>query len=133
MKAIRSLEQHVDCLRSYDFSALSAEDLLERLKVVDDQIGCPTWTVELANAIVKIIKEKMPYGTYHTCGSGHTSWFGFAQKIFELYGINVNLIPCTTNEFPRKAKRPANSIMENNRICRKWETALKEYMELRCE
>ncbi len=105
----------------------------EELKVVDDQIGCPTWTVELANAIVKIIKEKMPYGTYHTCGSGHTSWFGFAQKIFELYGINVNLIPCTTNEFPRKAKRPANSIMENNRICRKWETALKEYMELRCE
>ena len=105
----------------------------EELKVVDDQIGCPTWTVELANGIVKIITEKLPYGIYHVCGSGHTSWFGFAQKIFELYGANVNLKPCTTDEFPRKAKRPKNSIMENNRICRKWETALKDYMELRCE
>ena len=105
----------------------------EELKVVDDQIGCPTWTVELSNGIVKIIKEKMPYGTYHVCGSGHTSWYGFAKKIFELYGANVNLQPCTTDEFPRKAKRPKNSIMENNGICRKWETALKEYLELRCE
>ena len=105
----------------------------EELKVVDDQIGCPTWTVELADAIVKIITEEMPFGTYHTCGSGHTSWYGFAQKIFELYGAKVNLKPCTTDEFPRKANRPKNSIMDNNHICRKWETALKEYMELRCE
>ena len=105
----------------------------EELKVVDDQIGCPTWTVELANGIVKIITDEMPFGIYQVCGSGHTSWFGFAQKIFELYGADVNLKPCTTDEFPRKAKRPKNSIMDNNRICRKWETALKEYMELRCE
>ncbi len=105
----------------------------EELKVVDDQIGCPTWTVELSNGIVKIISETMPYGTYHICGSGQTSWFGFAQKIFELYGADVNLKPCTTEEFPRKAKRPKNSVLENNRICRKWETALKEYLELRCE
>ena len=52
------------------------------VQVVDDQIGCPTWTVELANGIVKILD--MPYGIYHICGSGQTSWFGFAQKIFEL-------------------------------------------------
>lgn len=105
----------------------------DELKVVDDQIGCPTWTVELSNAIVKIIKEEMPFGIYHACGSGHTSWFGFARKIFELYGAEVNLKPCSTSEFPRKAERPKNSIMENNKLCRKWDTALKEYMELRCE
>ncbi len=105
----------------------------EELKVVDDQVGCPTWTVELANGIIKIITEKMPYGIYHVCGSGKTSWYGFAKKIFELGGYNVNLKPCTTPEFPRPAKRPANSVMENNKICRNWETALKEYMELRCE
>ena len=92
----------------------------EELKVVDDQIGCPTWSVELANGIVKIIKEEMPYGIYHVCGSGSTSWYGFAKKIFELYGAKVNLKPCSTEEFPRKANRPKNSIMENNRICRKW-------------
>lgn len=105
----------------------------EELKVVDDQIGCPTWTVELSNGIVKLITEEMPYGIYQICGSGHTSWYGFAQKIFELSNLNVNLKPCTTEEFPRAAKRPKNSIMENNKMCRKWETALKEYLELRCE
>ena len=105
----------------------------DELKVVDDQIGCPTWTVELSNGIVKNKKEKKPFGIYQICGSGHTSWYGFAKKIFELCNYNVNLKPCTTDEFPQKAKRPKNSIMENNKICRKWETALKEYLELRCE
>lgn len=105
----------------------------EELKVVDDQKGCPTWTVELANGIVKILTEELPYGIYHVCGSGETSWYGFAKKIFELSNLNVNLNSCTTKEFPRPAKRPKNSIMENNKICRNWEVALKEYIELRCE
>ncbi len=105
----------------------------EEVKVVDDQIGCPTWTIELANGIVKIIENQMPYGIYHICGSGQTSWYGFAKKIYEIGGWSVNLKPCKTEEFPRPAKRPAYSVMENNKICRNWETALKEYMELRCE
>ena len=105
----------------------------EELKVVDDQVGCPTWTVELSNGIVKLLLEKAPYGIYHICGSGHTSWYGFAKKIFELSNINVNLKPCSSSEYVRKAKRPNNSIMENAKMCRKWETALKEYIELRCE
>ena len=97
------------------------------LKVVDDQIGCPTWTVELAKAIVKIIKEK-PFGIYHTCGTGITSWYGFAKKIFELAGVKINLKPCTTEEFPRPAKRPAYSVMDNGGICRNWQDALTDYI-----
>lgn len=104
----------------------------EELKVVDDQIGCPTWTVELANGILKLLDSK-PYGTYHVCGSGHTSWYGFAREIFKLSGLEVNLKPCTTGEFPRAAKRPAFSIMENEGICRNWQFALKDYLDLRCE
>ena len=100
------------------------------LKVVDDQIGCPTWTVELANAIVNIIDDE-PYGTYHTCGSNYTSWYGFAKEIFEQAGLNVNLKPCTTDEFPRPAKRPAYSVMDNSGICRDWKAALKDYLALR--
>ncbi len=103
------------------------------LKVVDDQKGCPTWTCELANGIIKIIENEMPYGIYHVCGSGETTWYNFSKKIFELCNLNVNLKPCTSQEYPQKAKRPANSVMENNHICRNWETALKEYIELRCE
>ena len=54
----------------------------EILKVVNDQIGCPTWTVELANGIIKMLEE-FEYGTYHICGSGQTSWYEFAKEIFE--------------------------------------------------
>ena len=100
------------------------------LKVVDDQIGCPTWTIELSNGIVKLLGGA-EYGTYHICGSGQTSWYNFAKKIFEFSGLNVNLKPCKTDEFPRPAKRPNYSVMDNNKICRNWEAALKDYIELR--
>jgi len=99
------------------------------LKVVDDQTGCPTWTCELANGIVKLFNK--PYGIYHICGSGSTTWYGFAKEIFKLAGLEVNLKPCKTDEFPRPAKRPKYSAMENDKICRNWKTALKDYLELR--
>lgn len=100
------------------------------LKVVDDQIGCPTWTVELCHGILKLL-ESTNYGTYHVCGGGFTSWYGFAKEIFKLANLQVNLQPCTSDEFVRPAKRPAYSVMENNGICRNWHEALKDYMELR--
>lgn len=114
--------------RNFVETMLSLSDKPE-IKVVDDQIGCPTWTVELANGIVKLFSK--PYGTYHICGSGSTSWYGFAKEIFAQSGLNVNLLPCTTEEFPRPAKRPAYSVMENNGICRNWQAALKDYLMLR--
>ena len=104
----------------------------EELKVVEDQIGCPTWAVELANGIVKII-ENEDFGTYQICGSGSTSWHGFAKEIFKLENIKTNLKPCTTDEFPRPAKRPKYSAMDNNKICRNWKIALKDYLALRLE
>ena len=101
----------------------------EEIKVVDDQIGCPTWTVELANGIIKLLSK--PYGTYHVCGSGHATWYEFAKEIFSQSGLDVNLKPCSTDEFPRPAKRPKYSIMQNDKICRNWQAALKDYLELR--
>lgn len=101
------------------------------LKVVDDQIGCPTWTVELSNGIVNLLEEMPEFGIYHICGSGQTSWYGFAQEIFRIMGKEVNLKPCKTDEFPRLAKRPKYSVMENNDICRNWKSALKDYINLR--
>lgn len=105
-----------------------AEDGKE-IKVVDDQIGCPTWTCELANGILKLLSK--PYGTYHVCGSGKTSWYGFAKEIFEQAGVDAKLSPCTTDEFPRPAKRPAHSVMDNQKICRNWQAALHDYLQLR--
>ena len=140
-EAVRNnLEKYYICRTSWLFghhgknfvdTMLSLADKPE-IKVVDDQIGCPTWTVELANAIVKIIEVK-PYGTYHTCGGGSTSWYGFAKEIFNQADINANLKPCTTAEFPRPATRPAYSVMDNGGICRDWKLALKDYLALRIE
>lgn len=101
------------------------------LKVVDDQTGCPTWTFELASGILELIDQDPEYGIYHICGSGETSWYGFAKEIFNQMGLKVNLVPCKTDEFPRAAKRPQHSSMENDGICRDWKAALKDYLELR--
>ena len=103
------------------------------LKVVDDQVGCPTWTQELADGITTLLTEEAPFGVYHICGSGKTSWYGFAKEIFELAGLKVNLLPCNSDEFPSPAKRPAYSVMYNDNICRTWKAALKDYMKLRGE
>lgn len=107
------------------------------IKVVDDQFGCPTWTVELANGIVQLLQK--PYGTYHVCGSGKTSWYGFAKEIFEqceehhpeFISVSPNIKPCTTEEFPSTAKRPQYSEMNNDKICRNWKLALSDYLNLR--
>lgn len=101
----------------------------DELNVVDDQIGCPTWTIELVQGILKILNK--PYGIYHVCGTGSTSWYGFAKEIFEQLNLNVNLKPCTTDKFPRPAKRPYYSVMENNEITRDWKVSLSDYLELR--
>lgn len=99
------------------------------LKVVDDQIGCPTWTVELSNGIIDLI-ENRKYGIYHVCGSGSTSWYGFAKEIFRQSDLSVNLKPCASEDFPTKAVRPKYSVMFNSDICRDWKEALADYIEI---
>lgn len=103
------------------------------LKVVNDQKGCPTWTYDLGQGIIKIIENNSPYGIYHVCGGGFTTWYNFAKKIFELENINIEVIPVTTKEFPRPARRPKNSIMENNNLCSHWENSLEKYLKIKKE
>ena len=103
----------------------------EELNVVDDQIGCPTWTVELSKGILSLLEEEPEYGIYHICGSGETSWYNFAKEIFKQSGLTTNLKHCKTEKFPRPARRPKYSVMNNEGICRDWKIALKEYLALR--
>lgn len=110
---------------------ISLSEKMPELKVVDDQRGCPTQTCDLAGGILKLIEEKREYGIYHVCGTGNTTWYGFAKKIFEFANINIKVIPCSSQEFPRPAARPEYSIMDNGEICRNWEVSLKEYTEKR--
>jgi dTDP-4-dehydrorhamnose reductase len=99
------------------------------IKVVNDQFGCPTWTVDLADGVKNLIEKNMPFGTYQICGGGATSWFEFAKKIFEILKIEIEVIPVATAEFPRPAKRPKFSAMENSKMLRRWEEALHSYLQ----
>jgi dTDP-4-dehydrorhamnose reductase len=103
----------------------------EALKVVNDQTGCPTWTVDLARGILYLIEKNKPYGIYHICGSGAITWYGFAQKIIELSNFEITIVPISSTETKEAAKRPANSVMENNNSCPHWEQSLKEYLKQR--
>jgi dTDP-4-dehydrorhamnose reductase len=99
------------------------------LKVVNDQFGCPTWTVDLAEGAKNLITKNLPFGTYNLCGAGVASWFEFAKKIFEILKIEIEVIPVATTEFLRPAKRPKFSAMENNDALGEWELGLKNYLE----
>lgn len=107
----------------------------DELKVVNDQYGCPTSTVDLVEAILHLVQTEY-YGTYHTACTGVTTWYDFAKKIFELAGISkVKVLPQTTTELGRPAPRPAYSSMDNlmlrltiGKVMRSWEEALQDYM-----
>ncbi|WNQ10823.1 dTDP-4-dehydrorhamnose reductase [Paenibacillus aurantius] len=107
----------------------------DTVSVVGDQIGCPTYTVDLANCIARLI-ETESYGTYHVSNTDSCSWYEFAQRIFDKAGTPVRVEPITTAEFPRPAKRPAHSVLEHGMLrkngfpdLRSWREALDAFFE----
>jgi dTDP-4-dehydrorhamnose reductase len=109
----------------------------KQVSVVTDQRGCPTWTRHLAEATVGLI-ETGHYGVYHVTNSEPTTWFDFAREIFHLSGINTEVLPVTSEQFPRPARRPANSVLDHfplkeviGRDMPSWKQALAEYLSQR--
>ena len=107
----------------------------QQLKVVHDQVGSPTYTVDLAKVIIQLIQTEK-YGTYHVSNSGQCSWYEFTKAIFEEAGIEVEVNPCTTEEFPRPAPCPAYSVFDHMSLrlngfqeVRHWKEALHEFIE----
>lgn len=107
------------------------------VSVVDDQVGSPTWTYDLALAIKALI-DKGCSGTYHAANSGFTSWNGFAKEIFRLAGMDVVVHPMTTEQLGRPAPRPLYSTLDCSKLAQDtglvlqpWQEALKRYLELR--
>lgn len=107
----------------------------ESLMVVDDQRGNPTHANDLAHHILKMI-ETENYGVYHCTGKGECSWYDFASEIMKLSNLNCKVNPCTTEEFPRPAKRPEYSSLDNKMLretigddMRDWKDALKTFIE----
>lgn len=105
------------------------------LRVVQDQIGSPTSTVDLTTVIFKLLQTE-GYGTYHATCQGYCSWYEFACEIFRQSGKKIKIEPVATAEFPRPAKRPAYSVLDNYMLrmtigdpVRTWQEALQDYLK----
>ena len=90
------------------------------LKVVYDQLGCPTYAADLADALMHIIHGPRIEGNtiYHYSDEGAVSWYDFAQAIRELSGYDCRVVPCLTSEYPTKARRPHYSVLDKSAIKR---------------
>ncbi len=114
----------------------------KEIKVVDDQIGSPTYTKDLSDLLADMV-ESEKYGIYHATNEGYCSWYEFAKKIFAAaiskghheYD-DVNVIPVSSAEYPTKAKRPFNSRMDKSKLEQNgfkrlpsWENALDRFLE----
>ncbi|MCP3952560.1 MAG: dTDP-4-dehydrorhamnose reductase [Desulfobacterales bacterium] len=118
----------------------------QALRVVSDQIGCPTFAADIAGALLTLcgriqIQSQVPWGTYHLCGRGAVSWHGFAQNIMQIaHRLNmlpvVNVTPISTAEYPTAAPRPAFSVMSCEKIQARfgivappWQTSLENMLK----
>jgi len=89
----------------------------DELGIIADQVGTPTYAIDLANAIFDIIQsQSTAYGLYHYSNEGVTSWYDFAKAIFEISKTNVKANPIPGSAYPTKAKRPAFSVMDKSKI-----------------
>ena len=86
------------------------------LQVVDDQVGQPTWTRDLADLILRLVEAEAPAGTYHGTSSGHTSWFEFAQEIVASAGLGDIVTPSSAADLKRPAPRPAYSVLGHDAL-----------------
>jgi dTDP-4-dehydrorhamnose reductase len=110
---------------------LALAETKPELKVVAEEVGSPTYVVDLADAVAKLVTSAVPFGTYHLANDGACTWFEFAQEIFKIAKKNVTLIPVRGDHFPRPAKRPQYSRLLNTKaaLLRPWQEALKNYLE----
>lgn len=107
----------------------------EELRVVDDQIGAPTWSRMLAEATAQVVGRALYAGldlpalsgVYHMSAAGSTSWYGFARAILEGGGLDCRLRPIPTSEYPTPARRPAYSVLDNRRLTRTFGLALPDW------
>lgn len=149
-RAVRAAhDRHIILRTSWVFSAdgsnfvktmLRLAESRETLSVVDDQAGCPTPADELAEAVMAIaarLRRDAPataFGTYHYCGQGAVTWCGFARAIFteaaRCSGRRVPRVqPITTADYPARAARPANSVLDCARIEARWGIVQRPWRE----
>lgn len=104
------------------------------LRVVADQHMSPTSTKDIAAALLEMLRNDVPAGIWHVVNSGATTWHGFAEEIIRKAGISATVEPITSAEFPTPARRPAYSVLSNDKLSaaigapRPWQEALDDYL-----
>jgi len=105
----------------------------DEVSVVTDQRGGPTWTGHLAPALVEIAERTGDVGVFHATGTGECSWYEFAVEIFDQAGIACRVVPTTSTQFARPARRPAYSVLGTERepgvILPRWDRGLAAYLD----
>ena len=108
----------------------------DTITVVDDQVGSPTYTYDLARLLVDMI-ETVKYGRYHATNEGLCTWYEFAKEIFRQAGVDVKVVPVTSEQFQAKARRPHNSRMNKDKLeamgfqrLPSWQDALSRYLKI---
>ncbi len=103
------------------------------IRVVNDQFGCPTYAAHLVTGLVELITQGI-FGTYHMAGSGQTTWFGFASRLFKEMGLKTIVKPVAGTEFPKPAPRPVYSVLQTIRrpavVLPSWEEGVRDFVEL---
>jgi dTDP-4-dehydrorhamnose reductase len=111
----------------------------DKIRVVADQYGCPTFAGDLADELLRLVLKDRAWGTYHYCGEGVTSWYEFATEILESarqYGsFPAQIVPIASEEFPTLAPRPSYSVLDCSKIRkqfdvkpRPWRDSLREML-----
>ncbi|MEK3887714.1 dTDP-4-dehydrorhamnose reductase [Bacillus sp. FSL K6-3431] len=118
---------------------LNVSEEKEEIFVVSDQIGSPTYSLDLCHFLLNLMNTEK-YGTYHFSNSGHCSWYEFAQTIIQFSGMTVKVIANKTDKLAYPAPRPTYSVFEHQAIRlngfkkpRMWREALKDFMDDRIE
>ena len=123
--------------KNFVFTMMNAGKKLGALTVVNDQLGNPTYAVDLAHHLLKLAVSE-EYGTYHCTNNGVCSWYDFTQEIIHLSSTAATVTPCTSDEYaaahPEAARRPAWSALENRMLrctvgdeMRSWQNALQSF------
>jgi len=116
--------------RSFVDTMIALASQKDHLDVVNDQSGSPTYAPDLAAFTRALIEQNKPYGIYHGANDGGCTWYDWAKKIFELKNITIDVAPVSHTQFPRPARAPKYSVLENTKMPkqRSWEDALREYL-----
>jgi dTDP-4-dehydrorhamnose reductase len=131
---VRTAWLYGDAGASFPRTMLTLASQRDTVNVVTDQVGQPTWTLDVARLIAALMESNAPAGIYHATNSDSATWFVFAQELFRRAGLDPQrVLPTTSAEFPRPAPRPAYSVLGHSAwtraaldVPRSWREALDD-------